>query len=44
MEFATREGLVTAVLLTLLPFGILWVLTKLLPPWTTTPAEEHASA
>jgi Ni/Fe-hydrogenase subunit HybB-like protein len=44
MEFATREGLVTAVLLMLLPFGILWVLAKLLPPWTTTPAEEHASA
>jgi predicted membrane protein len=44
MEFATREGLVTAVLLMLLPFGILWVLAKLLPPWTTTPAEEQASA
>jgi Ni/Fe-hydrogenase subunit HybB-like protein len=44
MEFATREGLVTAVLLMLLPFAILWVLAKLLPPWTTTPAEEHASA
>jgi Ni/Fe-hydrogenase subunit HybB-like protein len=43
MEFATREGLVTAVLLMLLPFGILWVLARLLPPWTTTPAEEHAS-
>jgi Ni/Fe-hydrogenase subunit HybB-like protein len=44
MEFATREGLLTAVLLMLLPFGILWVLTKLLPPWTATPAEERASA
>jgi hypothetical protein len=31
--FATREGLLTAILLTLLPFGILWLLIKLLPPW-----------
>ncbi len=29
----TREGLVTAVVLTLLPLPILWVLVKLLPPW-----------
>jgi hypothetical protein len=34
MEFATREGLFTAVLLLLLPFGILWGLVRLLPPWT----------
>jgi Ni/Fe-hydrogenase subunit HybB-like protein len=33
MEFATREGLFSAVLLMLLPFAILWVLVKLLPPW-----------
>ncbi len=33
MEFATREGLFAAVLLMLLPFAILWVLVKLLPPW-----------
>jgi Ni/Fe-hydrogenase subunit HybB-like protein len=33
MEFATREGLLPAVALTLLPLGILWVLVKLLPPW-----------
>jgi Ni/Fe-hydrogenase subunit HybB-like protein len=33
MEFATREGLLPAVLLMLLPFGILWVLVRLLPPW-----------
>ncbi len=33
MEFATREGLLTAILLMLLPFAILWVLVKLLPPW-----------
>ncbi|MGC2450741.1 MAG: NrfD/PsrC family molybdoenzyme membrane anchor subunit [Candidatus Sulfotelmatobacter sp.] len=33
MAFATREGLLTAILLMLLPFAILWVLVKLLPPW-----------
>ena len=29
----TREGLLTAVVLTVLPLPILWVLVKLLPPW-----------
>jgi Ni/Fe-hydrogenase subunit HybB-like protein len=33
MAFATREGSLTAIVLMLLPFGILWVLVKLLPPW-----------
>ncbi|MCX6544099.1 MAG: polysulfide reductase NrfD [Acidobacteria bacterium] len=33
MEFATREGLLPAILLMLLPFAILWVLIRLLPPW-----------
>ena len=33
MEFATREGLLPAVVLMVLPFVILWVLVKLLPPW-----------
>jgi len=33
MGFATREGLLTAIILMLLPFGILWILVKLLPPW-----------
>ena len=33
MGFATREGLLTAIALMLLPFPILWVLVKLLPPW-----------
>jgi len=33
MAFATREGLLPAILLLLLPFAILWVLVKLLPPW-----------
>src|SRR5271169_6270646 len=33
MAFATKEGLLPAILLMLLPFGILWVLVKLLPPF-----------
>jgi Ni/Fe-hydrogenase subunit HybB-like protein len=33
MEWATREGLGMAIVLMLLPFGILWVLIRLLPPW-----------
>ena len=33
MGFATREGLLIAIALMILPFGILWVLVKLLPPW-----------
>lgn len=33
MGFATREGLLPAILLMVLPFLILWVLVKLLPPW-----------
>ena len=33
MEFATREGLLPAILLLILPFVILWVLISLLPPW-----------
>ena len=37
MGFATREGLLPAILLMLLPFGILAVLLKLLPPWAPAP-------
>jgi Ni/Fe-hydrogenase subunit HybB-like protein len=33
MGFATREGLLPAIALMILPFVILWVLVKLLPPW-----------
>jgi Ni/Fe-hydrogenase subunit HybB-like protein len=33
LHFATREGLLPAVLLLLLPLVILFVLVKLLPPW-----------
>ena len=41
MAFATREGLLPAILLMLLPFGILWALVRLLPPW---PSAEDAPA
>ncbi len=33
MAFATREGLLSAIVLTLLPLVILYGLVKLLPPW-----------
>src|SRR6202158_4240826 len=33
MGLVTREGLVMAIVLTVLPLVILWVLVKLLPPW-----------
>ena len=37
MGFATREGLLPAVGLLVLPFLILWVLVRLLPPWPESP-------
>ena len=40
MGFATREGLLPAILVMLLPLGILAGLVKLLPPWTS--AETHS--
>ena len=33
MGLVAREGLLVAIVLTVLPFVILWVLVKLLPPW-----------
>jgi Ni/Fe-hydrogenase subunit HybB-like protein len=33
MGFATREGVLTPILLMILPFFILWVLVKVLLPW-----------
>ena len=33
MSLVTREGLIVAIVLTVVPFVILWVLVKLLPPW-----------
>jgi hypothetical protein len=32
MKLGTREGLATAIVLTVMPLGILYVLAKLLPP------------
>jgi Ni/Fe-hydrogenase subunit HybB-like protein len=40
MAFATREGLLPAILLMLLPFGILWLLIRLLPPWEEESVDE----
>jgi Ni/Fe-hydrogenase subunit HybB-like protein len=39
MALATREGLLAAIGLTVLPFLFLWVLVKLLPPWPNKQAE-----
>ena len=33
MGFVAREGLLVSIVLTILPFFILWALIKLLPPW-----------
>jgi len=33
LHFGSREGLGTAIVLTIMPLGILYVLAKLLPPW-----------
>jgi len=40
MSFATREGLLPAILLMILPFVILWALVRLLPPWVDGKAEQ----
>jgi Ni/Fe-hydrogenase subunit HybB-like protein len=42
MSLVTREGLLVAIFLTLLPLVFLWVLIKLLPPWPEKSA--HAAA
>jgi Ni/Fe-hydrogenase subunit HybB-like protein len=44
MSLVTKEGLLVAIALTLLPLGILWVLVKLLPPWTEDHAPQGAAA
>jgi Ni/Fe-hydrogenase subunit HybB-like protein len=38
LAFATREGLLPSIGLLILPLVILWVLVKLLPPWTAADA------
>jgi Ni/Fe-hydrogenase subunit HybB-like protein len=42
MALATREGLLAAIGLTLLPFLFLWILLKLLPPWGDGEGHEPA--
>jgi len=40
VQIATREGLLSAIVLMLLPFAIFLVLAKLLPPWQEAKAHE----
>ena len=42
-RFATKEGLLPAIALVILPFFILWGLVKLLPPWTDAAPPRQAS-
>jgi Ni/Fe-hydrogenase subunit HybB-like protein len=44
LGFATREGLLPAILLMLLPFGILAVLLRVLPPWEHAASHEAEAA
>ncbi len=44
MGFVAREGLLTAIVLTILPFFILWALVNLLPPWPEKPAPALSAA
>jgi Ni/Fe-hydrogenase subunit HybB-like protein len=44
MSLVTREGLLVAVALTLLPLLFLWILVKLLPPWPENHLHEGAAA
>lgn len=44
MSLVTREGLLVSVALTILPLIFLWVLVKLLPPWTDEQNPQGASA
>ena len=44
MALVTREGLLVSIFLTILPLGFLWVLVKLLPPWSDEHAPDGAAA
>ena len=44
MDFATREGLLTAIVLMLLPFAILGVLVRVFPPWSPVEDETPRAA
>ena len=41
MGVVTREGLLPAIALSILPFAILWLLVKVLPPWQEESALAH---
>jgi Ni/Fe-hydrogenase subunit HybB-like protein len=43
MSLVTREGLLVAIFLTLLPLAFLWALVKLLPPWPAKSLPEAAA-
>jgi predicted membrane protein len=38
LPLSGRESLVSASILTLAPFGVLWLMTRLFPPWVDPPA------
>src|ERR1039457_3454752 len=44
MALVTKEGLLAAIALTILPFIFLWILMKLLPPWGENPAHKAVAA
>jgi Ni/Fe-hydrogenase subunit HybB-like protein len=44
MALVTKEGFLMAAALSLLPFAILWVLVKLLPPWPENHRAQGAAA
>jgi hypothetical protein len=44
LDFVTREGLLPAILLLLLPFAIFVVLVKVLPPWTQPISKESSAS
>jgi len=44
MSLVTREGLLVAIFLTLLPLAFLWALVKLLPPWPDKSEPEGVAA
>ena len=43
LGFATREGLLPAIILMILPFGILAALLRILPPWEATHREQETA-
>jgi hypothetical protein len=43
MEMVSREGLLVAIGLTILPLFFLWALVKLLPPWPEKSLHEAAA-